>query len=92
MPSIPPEIAVYPVQHLPIIKAYADQLGLVSLINHYVPTEMDVDAGTIVLGLVLDTLSGRSPGAVYVSREGYFSPSVVANNSLTILPDSRCGR
>src|SRR5215831_19325473 len=61
MPGIPPEIAVYPVQHLPIIKAYADQLGLVSLINHYVPTEMDVDAGTIVLGLVLDTLSGRSP-------------------------------
>ena len=61
MPGIPPEIEVYPVQHLPIIKAYADQLGLVSLINHYVPTEMDVDAGTIVLGLVLDTLSGRSP-------------------------------
>ena len=61
MPGIPPEIAVYPVQHLPIIKAYADQLGLVSLINHYVPTAMDVDAGTIVLGLVLDTLSGRSP-------------------------------
>jgi transposase len=61
MPSIPSEIEVYPVQHLPIIKAYADQLGLVSLINHYVPTEMAVDAGTVVLGLVLDTLSGRSP-------------------------------
>jgi transposase len=61
MPGIAPEIEVYPVQHLPIIKAYADQLGLVSLINHSVPTEMDVDAGTIVLGLVLDTLSGRSP-------------------------------
>src|ERR687887_99083 len=61
MPGIPPEIAVYPVQHLPIIKAYADQLGLVSLINHYVPTEMHVDAGTVVLGLVLDTLRGRSP-------------------------------
>jgi len=61
MQALPPAIEVYPVQHLPIIKAYADQLGLVSLINHYVPTEMDVDAGTIVLGLVLDTLSGRSP-------------------------------
>jgi transposase len=61
MPAIPPEIAVYPVQHLPILKAYADQLGLVSLINHDVPPAMDVDAGTIVLGLVLDTLSGRSP-------------------------------
>jgi transposase len=61
MPDIPPEIEVYSVHHLPIIKAYAEQLGLVSLINHYVPTEMEVDAGTIVLGLVLDTLSGRSP-------------------------------
>jgi hypothetical protein len=61
MPDIPPAIAVYPVHHLPILKAYADPLGLVNLINHYVPTEMDVDAGTIVLGLVLETLSGRSP-------------------------------
>jgi transposase len=61
MQDIPPAIEVYPVHHLPIIKAYADQLGLVGLINHYVPTEMDVDAGTVVLGLVLDTLSGRSP-------------------------------
>ena len=61
MLDIPPAIEVYPVHHLPIIKAYADQLGLVGLINHYVPTAMGVDAGTVVLGLVLDTLSGRSP-------------------------------
>jgi transposase len=61
MPDIAPKIEVYSVHHLPILKAYADQLGLVGLINHYVPTEMDVDAGTVVLGLVLDTLSGRSP-------------------------------
>src|ERR671937_718252 len=61
MPALPPEIEVYPVHHLPIIKAYADQLGLVSLINHYVPTDMEVDAGTVVLAMVLDTLSGRSP-------------------------------
>src|SRR5499427_9556415 len=61
MPSLPAEIEVYPVHHLPILKAYADQLGLVSLINHYVPTEMGVDAGTVVLAMVLDTLSGRSP-------------------------------
>ena len=52
MPSLPAEIAVYPVYHLPMLKAYADQLGLVGLINHYVPTEMNVDAGTVVLGLV----------------------------------------
>ena len=61
MQALPPANAVYPVQHLPILKAYADQRGLVSLITHYVPTAMDVDAGTVVLALVLDTLSGRSP-------------------------------
>jgi transposase len=61
MPGLSPALEVYPVQHLPIIKAYADQLGLIGLINHYVPTAMEVDAGTVVLGRVLDTLSGRSP-------------------------------
>jgi hypothetical protein len=61
MQNLAPALEVYPVHHLPIIKAYADQLSLVRLINHYVPTEMDVDAGTVVLALVLDTLSGRSP-------------------------------
>src|SRR5262249_45620711 len=34
---------------------------LVGLRNHVVPTEMDMDAGTVVRGLVLDTLSGRRP-------------------------------
>ena len=61
MQDILPAIEVYPVQHRPMIKASADQLGLVSLINHDVPTEMEVDAGTVVLGLVWDTLSGRRP-------------------------------
>jgi hypothetical protein len=44
-----------------MLKAYADHLGLVSLINPYVPTEMEVAAGTGVLAVGLDTLSGRSP-------------------------------
>src|SRR5262244_4256373 len=61
MSSLPSAIEAYPVHHLPIIKAYADQIGLVSLINHYVPTAIEVDAGTVVLALVLDTLRGRSP-------------------------------
>ena len=50
-----------PVQHLPIVKAYADKIGLVEAINEVVPTEMAIDPGTIVLGMILDTLSGRSP-------------------------------
>jgi transposase len=56
-----PTIEAYQVQHLPIVKAYADKIGLVETINQFVPTEMAIDPGTIVLGMVLDTLSGRSP-------------------------------
>jgi len=56
-----PPIEAYQVQHLPIVKAYADQIGVVEVINQLVPTEMGIDPGTIVLGMILDTLSGRSP-------------------------------
>jgi hypothetical protein len=61
MESLPANIEVYPIHHLPIVKAYADQLGLVYLLNQLGSTEMDVDPGTVVLGLILDTLSGHSP-------------------------------
>ena len=56
-----PPIEAYQVQHLPIVKAYADKIGLVEVIHAVVPTEMEVDPGTIVLGMILDTFSGRSP-------------------------------
>jgi hypothetical protein len=61
MSDIPQELEAYPVHHLPIMKAYAAQLGLVEVVNQVVPTEMDIDPGTIVLGMILDTFSGRSP-------------------------------
>jgi transposase len=56
-----PPIEAYQVQHLPIVKAYADKIGLVAAIHAVVPTEMGVDPGPIVLGMILDTRSGRSP-------------------------------
>jgi Domain of unknown function (DUF4277) len=61
MGLIPREIEVYQVHHLPIVKAYADKIGLVEVVNQLVSTEMEVDPGTMVLGMILDTLSGRSP-------------------------------
>ena len=61
MSLIPQEIEAYQVQHLPIVKAYADKIGLVETVNGLVPTDMEGDPGTIVLGMILDTLSGRSP-------------------------------
>jgi len=54
-------IESYSVKHLPIVKTYADRLGLVELINHLVPSEMDLQPGVYFLGMVLDTLSGRNP-------------------------------
>ena len=50
-----PPIEAYPVQHLPIVKASADKMGLVEAINQRVPTARAIDPGTIVLGLILDT-------------------------------------
>src|SRR5712691_11387546 len=56
-----PPIEAYHVQHLPIVKAYADKMGLVEAIHQLVATEMALDPGTMVLGMILDTLSGRRP-------------------------------
>ena len=56
-----PDIDGFTVQHLPIVTAYANKIGVVELINTLVPTQMEIDAGTVILGMVLDTLTGRNP-------------------------------
>jgi transposase len=47
--------------HLPVVAAFCRRIGLINVINRIVPNEMEVSVGTIVQGMVLDTLSGRSP-------------------------------
>jgi transposase len=59
--STPQEISAAQVNHLPIVAHFARRLGLVEIFNRLVPTQMEVEPGLIALGLVLDTLSGRSP-------------------------------
>jgi transposase len=49
------------VDHLLIMKAFADELGLVETVNRLAPSQTAVKPGLIVLGLVLDMLSARSP-------------------------------
>ena len=46
---------------LPIISAYAEKIGLVERINALLNCEMEVSPGRIVLAMILDALSGRSP-------------------------------
>lgn len=49
------------VQFLPIVKEYARKINLVGTINRLVDTDMEISPGIVVLSMVLDTLSGRSP-------------------------------
>jgi len=47
--------------HLSVAAAFCHQMGLVESINRVVPTQMEMDVGSTVLAMVLDTLSGRNP-------------------------------
>lgn len=55
------QLTITDVQFLPIVKEYARRINLVETINRFVDTDMDLQPGIIVLGMILDTLSGRSP-------------------------------
>ena len=49
------------VNHLPVAAAFCRRMGLIETVDRVVPTGMTVGVGTVVQGMVLDTLSGRSP-------------------------------
>jgi len=55
------KLTITDVQFLPIVKEYARRINLVETINSLVSTEMQIQPGIVVLGMVEDTLSGRSP-------------------------------
>lgn len=54
-------LTITDVQFLPIVKEYANRINLVDTINQMVGTQMELQPGLVVLGMVEDTLSGRSP-------------------------------
>jgi transposase len=49
------------VNHMPVIARMCHRIGLIDLINESIPCNTDLDLGTLVVGMVCDTLSGRSP-------------------------------
>jgi hypothetical protein len=86
MALVLPTFEAYQVQHLPIVKAYADKIGAVEAINQLVPTERAIDPGTIVLGMILDTLSGRSP--LYRLEEFFAHQDTVLLLGKAVAPDA----
>ena len=55
------QLTITDVQFLPIVKAFARRIQLVDTINQMVHTDMELKPGIVVLAMVLDSLSGRSP-------------------------------
>ncbi len=55
------QMTITDVKHMPIIKHFARQIGLVETIDQLVDSQMELSPGTAVLAMVLDTLSGRTP-------------------------------
>lgn len=55
------KLTITNVKFLPIVKEYARRINLVETVNHMVGTQMDLQPGPVVLAMVLDSLSGRSP-------------------------------
>ena len=47
--------------HLPIVREYASRMGFVEIIDKALVSDMRVSPGTILLALVMNVLSGRSP-------------------------------
>lgn len=54
-------IKAFEVKHLPIISAFAQKLGIVEEIDKRIQGEMEISPGRVVLAMILDALSGRSP-------------------------------
>ena len=49
------------VDHIPVVARMCHRLGLIEIINKNIPCNTDTDPGTLVTGMICDTLSGRSP-------------------------------
>ncbi|MDX2455856.1 IS1634 family transposase [Desulfosarcina sp.] len=55
------QMTITDTKHMPIVKAYAKKIDLVDTIDRLVDTQMELSPGMAVFGMVLDTLSGRTP-------------------------------
>lgn len=55
------DVRMCSVGFLPLISAYAARIGLVDEIDRLVKCQMEVSPGRVVLALILDALTGRSP-------------------------------
>jgi transposase len=58
---IPNGLTFTEVNHLPIVKHFAKAINLVDTLDTMVESQMQLSPGMAVMGMVLDTLTGRTP-------------------------------
>lgn len=61
MTTAPQDFQICDVKFLPLVSAYAKKIGLVEEIDRLLDCDMEVSPGRVVLAMILDALSGRSP-------------------------------
>jgi hypothetical protein len=61
MESLTEDIKLSEASHLPIVTAFAQKLGIIEEVDRLIDGQMELSPGRVVLGLILDTLSGRTP-------------------------------
>jgi hypothetical protein len=61
MASAADDTRISNVGFLPIVSAYSARIGLADEIDRLLHCEMEVSPGRVVLAMILDALSGRSP-------------------------------
>ena len=84
----------YYVRHLPIIRTYLEKMKIPAIIDRALDCEMAQSPGKVVMGLVADIISGRSP--LYRVKEFFEHQdmkTVIGNHiSLNAFSDTNIGR
>jgi len=82
------------VSFLPIVSAYARELGVVEEINRLCDRSKGVDAGKVCLALILDTLTGRSPLFRLEESFAHLDPELLLGEGISVsqLNDDAVGR
>ena len=60
-PDLPADFADYKVAALPIVANFCQQLGVTRTVDAVIDSPGNIGSGQVVAGMVMDTLSGRSP-------------------------------
>ena len=59
--DFPADLGDFKVASLPIIANFLQKLGITALVDAHVDSPQNISSGQVVAGMVMDTLSGRSP-------------------------------